>query len=170
MNEFTKTKLKDLTGFYRGVVVDNADPSKYGRVKINVFGVFDGIAIEHIPWAKPAMPVYRGAGTGYGYSAVPEVGSHVWCFFEVGDVYQPVFFASAPDGVHGLPAERETNYPTRVVWKTKSGITMYIDDTDLELSVSHPSGTVITIDSSGNVTLDSVGNVIIKGSTVSINP
>ena len=64
MNKLSEIKLKDLGGFYRGVVVDNADSSKYGRVKVNVFGVFDGIATEHIPWAKPAMPVYRGAGSG----------------------------------------------------------------------------------------------------------
>jgi hypothetical protein len=170
MNEFKNVKLKDLDGFYRGVVVDNADPKKYGRVKINVFGVFDGIETLHIPWAKPAMPVFRGSGSGYGYSSVPEVGAYVWCFFEVGDLYQPVFFAEAPDGVHGLPTERITNYPNRIVWKTKTGISIYVDDTSKEIKVTHPEGATITIDGTGNITLDSSGNIIIKGTTVSINP
>jgi uncharacterized protein involved in type VI secretion and phage assembly len=162
MSDFSSVELKDLDKFYRGVVVDNNDPSEYGRIKINVFGVFDGIATEHIPWAKPATALFRGAGVGYGFFDVPEEGSYVWCFFEVGDIYQPVFFAAAPDGVHGLPSERTTNYPNRVVWKTKNDITIYIDDTDKEIKVSHPSGTYIKIDTSGNIE--------IKGTTVHINP
>jgi len=170
MSDFSSVDLQNLNGFFRGVVVDNADPSQFGRIKINVFGVFNNIGIEHLPWAVPAFPTFRGAGIGYGYFDVPEIGSSVWCFFHTGDVYEPVYFAAAPDGVHGLPSERTTNYPARTVWKTKNGITFYIDDTDKEVTLEHPSGTTITIDGVGNVTLISAANVIIKGATVQINP
>ena len=170
MNKLQETALKDLVGFYRGIVVNNVDPDSRGQVQVNVYGVFDGLATADLPWAKPAMPIGRGAGAGYGYFAVPEIGTHIWCFFEEGDLYQPVFFAEASDGTHGLPTERTTNYPGRVVWKTKAGIVIYIDDTDKELKITHPEGTTLVIDGSGNVTLTSVGNIIITGTTVAINP
>lgn len=154
MINFKRDKLK-FTGNFRGKVVSNADPSSLGRIKVEIFGVFDDIASANIPWAVPAFPLSSGAGVGYGSFAVPEVGSYVWCFFENGDVYQPVYFAEAADGVHGLPSERTTNYPSRKIIKTKCGTVIYVDDS---------TGDVI-IDATGGS-----GNVVIKGSSVSINP
>jgi len=175
MISFTKDTLK-FNGNYRGKVVSNTDPSSLGRIKVEVFGVFDGIDAEDIPWAVPAFPLSSGAGVGYGSFAVPEVDSHVWCFFESGDIYQPVYFAEAADGVHGLPSERTTNYPSRKVIKTKSGIVIYIDDSDEEVKVSHPSGTYIEIDQNGKVIIHGGditiegGDIVIDGTTVNINP
>lgn len=157
-----KTKLDSYTGFYRGVVLDNNDPSKLGRIKVNIHGVFDGIDSEYLPWSVPAIPIGSGAGIGYGNSSIPEVGSYVFCFFESNDLYQPVYFAEAPDGVHGLPDERKTNYPYRKVFKTKNEIVIIIDDSSKEIYVNHPSGSFLKIDGSGNIT--------ISGTTVNINP
>lgn len=147
-------------GMYRGAVLDNADPDKLGRVKVRVFGVFtEDIPTAAIPWAVPAMPLFAGAGAGYGCFAVPEVGSHVFVFFEAGDIYQPVYFAEAPDGVHGLPTERTANYPDRKVFKTANGIVIYIDDSAKTLKLTLPSGGTITVGSSGDVTISANANV-----------
>lgn len=177
MITFKKDTLK-FAGNYRGKVVSNADSSNLGRIKVEIFGVFDGIAAADIPWAVPAFPLSSGAGVGFGSFAVPEVDSYVWCFFESEDHNQPVYFAEATDGVHGLPSERITNYPSRKVFKTKSGVIIYIDDSSDEIKISQPSGTHLTIDGSGNITLSSVGAitvsgtgaVTISGSSVNINP
>jgi len=157
-----KTKLDRYSGFFRGVVLDNEDPSKLGRIKVCVFGVFDGIGSEYLPWAVPAEPIFSGAGSGYGNFNVPEVDSYVFCFFEANDLYQPVYFASAPDGIHGLPTERITNYPYRKVLKTKSNIVIIVDSSSKEIQVNHPSGSYLRIDTDGNITL--------SGTTVNINP
>ena len=148
--------------FYRAIVLDNDDSSKLGRVKLNVLTIFDGIGADDLPWATPAMPIFTGSGSGYGNFAIPEVGSQVWCFFEAGDFNQPVYFAEAPSGVHGLPSERTTNYPHRRVMKTKNGIVIIIDDSNLEIKVEHPSGAYVQIDGSGNI--------VIQGTIVDINP
>jgi len=161
MIEFREASYK-LNGFYRGKVLDNNDPDKLGRIKVEVYDVLKGIEAPNLPWAIPAMPLFVGAGNGYGSFNVPEVGSYVWCFFECGDLYQPVYFAEAQDGVHGLPAERATSYPYRRVMKTKNGIVIYVDDTSREIKVEHPSGAYLKIDSSGNI--------IINGISVNINP
>jgi len=151
---FSKDKIK-LSSIYRGKVLDNIDPSKQGRVKIQVFGIFDSIDSVDIPWAVPAMPLFSGSGDDYGYFVVPEIGSYVFCFFEAGSLYSPVYFAEAPTAIHGIPAEAKTNYPNRRVIKTKAGVVISVDD------------------STGDVTIDATGasgSVIIKGSSVDINP
>jgi len=164
-----KEDLNYLTGFYRGVVKDNDDPSKLGRIQVNIFGVFDGIKTVNLPWAKPAFPLFTGSGSDFGFFGVPEIDSYVWCFFEVGDIYQPCFFAEAPDGVHGLPSERITNYPDRKVWKTKNGIVIIIDDSTQGIQVNHPTGTYIRINTAGDISISGAA-VVIEGTTVSINP
>jgi uncharacterized protein involved in type VI secretion and phage assembly len=184
-----------VDGFHRGIVKDNADPNQQGRVRVCVPVLFESIDTQYLPWAVPAMPFSfgGGAGSGAGCFCVPEVDSTVWCFFEGGDYNQPVYFAAAPDGIHGLPSERTTNYPDRRVVKTANGIVFYVDDTDKKIRITHPtgkymemdgsgnivaSGANVTISASGNVVINASGNIIvtadgsivIDGATVSINP
>jgi len=173
-------------GIYRGKVVSTSDPDQVGRIKVQVFGIFDeSMEAANLPWAVPAYPISTGAGSEYGYWAVPEVGSFVFVFFEGQDVYQPVYFAEAPSKVYGQPSERTVNYPTRKILKTKNGIVLYIDDTDKVIKIDHPSGKSVQIDGNGNITIvgadvtiqasgavdvTATGNVTISGSQVDINP
>ena len=153
------------SGFYRGKVLDNADPSKLGRLKVLIYGIYStAMPTAELPWAVPAAGIFTGSGSGYGNFAVPEVDSQVFLFFEGEDYNQPVYFAEAPTGIHGLPSERTTNYPYRKVLKTKNGIVVYIDDTSggQEIKVEHPAGASLTIDNGGNIT--------IQGTSVKINP
>jgi uncharacterized protein involved in type VI secretion and phage assembly len=160
--EFNEDNFK-ISGFHRGLVLDNVDPDQYGRIKIQVYGFYGSdIPNANIPWAVPASSLFAGAGSGFGAFVVPEIGSEVFVFFEAEDIYQPVYFAEAPNGVKGLPSERTSNYPYRRVWKTKNGIAIYIDDKDKEIKINHPSGSYIKIDTSGNIE--------IKGTTVHVNP
>jgi len=157
-----KSKLDNYTGFYRGKVLSNSDSSQLGRIKVNIHGVYDGIDSSDLPWAVPASSVFVGAGSDQGCFCVPDVGTYVWCFFEANNLYQPVYFASAPSGVHGLPSERTTNYPNRRVLKTGAGIVVLIDDSAELIKVDHPSGAFVSIDNAGNIS--------ISGTKVEINP
>jgi hypothetical protein len=92
----------ELPFVYRGIVEDIDDPEKAGRVRIRVFGVHsDNIAYvqtKHLPWAVPATSIgLTGGGLrNIGSYKVPEIGSHVYIFFEAGDHNFPVYFAAAP--------------------------------------------------------------------------
>ena len=44
-------KSNSENSHYLGVVVDNDDPEFRGRAKVKVFGVFDDLETEQIPWA-----------------------------------------------------------------------------------------------------------------------
>ena len=165
--EFVKDDYKYL-GIYRGGVLDTNDPNRRGRIKVNVFGLYDNISPVHLPWATPMQPVWTGAGAGYGMFSVPEVGSLVFVQFEGGDIYQPIVIGLAPDAVHGLPSERTTNYPNRRIMKTKAGIVIFIDDADKKIRITHPTGKYIEMDSGGNITV-SAADITIDSDDITIN-
>ena len=151
-----------ISGIYRALVEDVDDTEKLGRVKARVYPMFSDIEIGHLPWAVPAFGLFEGAGEDMGSFTVPDVGNWVFVFFEAGDPYQPVYFANAPtgaDSLKGLPVSRETNYPTRRVWRTSSGIEVYIDNTDTEIYVSHPATCTMKIDKDGNIEVETVGKI-----------
>lgn len=74
------------TALYLGVVVDNADPEKLGRVRLRVEGLIDRSA-----WAFP-LGHARGGSKRVGGFAVPPVGAEVAVFFAAGDTDHPYFF------------------------------------------------------------------------------
>lgn len=102
-----------LFGFYRGVVEDNNDPQKAGRVRARVFGLHtekkskvetEGIPTEELPWAEPCLPITEGSISGFGAWGIPLQGSHVMLFFENGNIFQPRYFASMP----GIPESKNS--------------------------------------------------------------
>lgn len=147
-------------GFYRGEVMDDQDPLKQGRVKVKVFGVFDNISTEDLPWSIFADP-WMGGQSGLGGFWVPDVKSHVWVFFEDGDHTQPVYFAGAPALLDTPPERNEGNYPRNKVFKTKAGHLIEIDDTSgaSRIHIKHKSGTEVTVFDSGDVEEYVVGDV-----------
>src|SRR3972149_5375146 len=115
-------------GIYRATVMDNNDPLKYGRIKAKIYPMLSEVSTENLPWCVPMYPIFEGAGNGIGYFAIPDVGTNVFIMFEQGDINQPVYMGEAPDGVKGLPSERNTNYPNRKVLKTSGSIIVWLDD------------------------------------------
>jgi hypothetical protein len=68
-------------GLYRGVVVDNRDPSRYLRLRARIPAVFGDD--RDSPWAAPCAPP--------GHTDVPEIGARVWVAFEGGDPDNPIW-------------------------------------------------------------------------------
>ena len=73
---------------YVGVVEDNQDPDKMGRVKARVMNVFDDIPLEDIPWATPWKDL-----NGNEFN-VPEIGKIVIVIFDDGNDDNPEFIYS----------------------------------------------------------------------------
>lgn len=179
-------------GMYRGVVVDNNDPDKLGRVKLLVRPMFkkEDIPISALPWAVPAFPLHEGSGADsgvqFGYFSIPRLDTEVWVFFEAGDYNQPVFFAEAYNAVKGKPLFADTNYPDRKGIRYQNGVEIYVDESTDEITLNHPSGASVLITgvgdikatsvnnieiiSAGKIDLTATGDVTIKGANVYINP
>jgi hypothetical protein len=73
---------------YIGIVEDNIDPDKLGRIKIRVLDVFDEAKIEEIPFATPWKDL------GGSQISIPEKGKVVMVVFEQGDPYKPEYIST----------------------------------------------------------------------------
>jgi hypothetical protein len=83
----------DLVGTsWVGEVVDIEDPQKIGRVRVKVYGKFDDIPTESIPWAYPGNNQTGGSDSGGGFFSVPKLGSLVSIKFDNGNIYHPEYF------------------------------------------------------------------------------
>lgn len=162
---------------YRAKVIFNQDPQLLGRIKVEVppflvtketalklqMGV-EGIDTASMPWAVPAFPLFDGSSNGSGWFTIPKVGSFVFIFFENNDIYQPVYFAEAPDATRGVPVESGAGYPYTKVIKTSNGMVISIKDTPNEVlfTIAHPSGSYIKMFSNGNVEIHSQEDLILS--------
>jgi len=94
LNEKTAYK-DDLMGTsWLGEVVDIEDPQKIGRVKIRVYGKFDNLQVEDIPWAYPGNNLSGGSDSGGGFFSVPKKGAVVSVKFDSGNIYHPEYYFS----------------------------------------------------------------------------
>ncbi len=73
---------------YIGVVEDNKDPRKMGRVRVRVMDVFDEFKLEDIPWARPWKDI---SGDMFN---IPEVGKVVVVVFENSNIDSPEYIYS----------------------------------------------------------------------------
>lgn len=139
-------------GKYRGLVKDNKDPLKIGRLKVTVPAV-PGMAEN---WALPCAPY---GGDQVGFYTMPPVGAKVWVEFEGGDPSHPIWtgcFWQADE----VPTEVGDNSddPSQVkVFKTRV-MTLWINDTDEQGKItlrfkddkaSDPTTVTLVIDNTG---------------------
>lgn len=75
--------------FYSGIVVDNNDEFRRGRVKIRVDGVHDNFSDDTLPWAEVIYPSMFGLFGGTGSFAVLQKGTGVWVKFD-SDFWHPI--------------------------------------------------------------------------------
>lgn len=148
-----------FSGNMRGTVVANVDPLGKSRIKVRVFGVYDDMEVDHIPWAEYADPL-MGGGLDSGGTFIPDMGDKVWVFFEAGDHMQPVYFAGAPSMLD-LPLAIADGYPQNRMFKTKAGHMISINDTlgDETIRIVHKSGTYTEYQPDGSVKEVIVGNL-----------
>ena len=142
---------KDLYGIYRGVVVDNEDPLKIGRVKVRVFslhGVYD-ISDEDLPWANYCSPF---GSANSGSFIIPEVNNTVFVAFEGGDQQYPLYlgtsYSTGKEDYYlvGNTSGRKRNIRARTLEKPVEAL-----NNDLKVLYKSSKGSIIVFeDTDGN--------------------
>ena len=120
-------------GKYLGLVVDNGDPAKHGRLKVTVPAVLDDVEV----WAMPCVPY---AGVGVGFYSLPEPKTGVWIEFEAGELKFPIWSGCFwADGE--LPASGGASVK---IWKTER-LTLRLDDDRDELKLQNDAESTLTL-------------------------
>lgn len=150
-----------------GEVVDIADPLKIGRVKIKVFGKFDQIPTEHIPWAYPANNMTAGSGTGGGFFSVPKLKSLVAVRFDNGNIYHPEYTFQQKISAE-VKAEIENSYENAhiIIYDTVTEGKLKIFFTEEKGLMLDYKENQINIKPDDEITIITKGNVIVDHAKV----
>lgn len=180
---------------YLGKVIYNEDPTFSGRCKVRVFGLFDDLPDQNVPWFVPIHSAVFST-EGAGSISIPKVGDIVRVDFSNNDFYSgeyraiqnldPGLIDEIKDdyqGTHVLLYDSDKDLI--VIYQPKTGYKMYLNgsvikiDADGMIQLKHKNDSnvvEVTNDEinivSGNSSLINIstsGTVNIKGGTVNIN-
>lgn len=132
-----------------GVVTNNQDPEKLGRVKLKLPWLSDQ---DESHWARVLSPM---AGKERGLYCLPEVEDEVLVAFEHGLVEFPYVLGALWNGKDLPPATNDDGKNNQRLLKSRSGHTILLDDTD-------GSETIQIVDSSGknSIVISTADNTI----------
>jgi hypothetical protein len=177
--------------FWPGVVVDDRDPEKAGRLRIRVPQVYgateedERIEDRDLPWARPCFPV---TGLGTGEAHVPPVGATVWVAWFGGNPEKPIWFGgwfTPGDAPPELSSSYAPGPTTRIVrtaggqvfemrWKageehihlrTRAGVDVDLVDTPAgpKLTLLTPAMQKVELnDATNTVTVETTGNLLVN--------
>lgn len=130
-----------------GIVTNNQDEEKLGRVKVKLPQISD---TDESFWARVLTPM---AGKEMGFYCLPEVGNEVLVAFDRGDVNFPYILGGLWNGKDKPPDVNEDGKNNKRLMKSRSGHQIILDDTkDAEkIIIQDSSGkNTIEIDSKNN--------------------
>lgn len=175
-------------GLVIGVVTDNTDPDKLGRVKVKFPWFASDVDSD---WVRTLS---IGGGSDRGIAFLPEVNDEVLLGFELGDFNHPYVLGGLWNGQDKPPAANQGSYQVsggkvqERGLRSRTGHTITFDDSDGGggIVIKDKSGNLIKLDTSsdalkievkgnatitaqGNLSLESKGKLDIKGMGVSID-
>jgi uncharacterized protein involved in type VI secretion and phage assembly len=154
-----------MYGVVVGIVVNNKDPEKMGRVKVKFPWLSND---DESGWARVATMM---AGAGRGSWFLPEVDDEVLVGFEHGDVRFPYVVGGLWNGKDAPPANNDDGKNNIRTIQSRSGHIVRLDDTSgsEKVEVIDKGGNSITIESSSNnITIKATGRIKIEGNGIEI--
>ncbi|TET46792.1 hypothetical protein E3J59_02730 [Candidatus Aerophobetes bacterium] len=150
-------------GKYKGIVIDNDDPEKLGRLRVKIPSVLGENVVSG--WSMPCVP-YGGAND-QGFFFIPEKDAGVWIEFEEGDLEFPIWvgtFWTKPGGATEVPKPGDIQSPpSRKIIRTVKENSIELEDKDNEEAIiitEKTNGNKITMNSNGIIVEDGNSNKI----------
>ena len=169
MNHSSHTKYY---GKYRGVVINNLDPMKMGRLMIQVPDV---LGLVPTTWAEPCVPLAGPTGPAMGAYLVPPIGAGVWVEFEQGDPNFPIWVGCRWGSQSDVPTLANAGLPTspNIVFQTLGQNVLVISDLPGPtggIMLQSASGVSLIVNDTGIYIQNGKGaSLTMTGPTVNIN-
>lgn len=122
--ERTRRTDSKIFGVVTGIVTDNKDPDKLGRVKVKIPRLSTD---DESNWARVVSLM---AGKEKGIFFLPEVDDEVLVTFEYGDINMPYVIGSLWNGKDTPPLTNDDGENNIRLIKSRSGHIIRLDDTD----------------------------------------
>lgn len=117
-------------GVAAGIVTDNQDPDKLGRVRVKLPWLDDSI---QTCWARVATPL---AGKEYGAYFLPEPDTEVLLAFEHGRPDRPYIIGALWSGERAPPIGNDKAKDQRIL-QTKAGLQLIFDDAKETVTITN---------------------------------
>jgi uncharacterized protein involved in type VI secretion and phage assembly len=153
-------------GVVVGVVTNNQDPEKMGRVKVKFPWLSDE---DESNWARVASPM---AGKDRGLFLLPEVDDEVLVAFEHGDPRFPYVVGSLWNGTDTPPADNADGNNNVRVLKSRSGHVVRLTDEDgkekIEIIDKSEKNSVVIDTAENTITITAEKDIVLSAPNGSI--
>lgn len=151
------SRAERFYGKYRGVVVNNQDPEKLGRLQVTVPEVLGDVTSS---WAVPCAPY---VGPQAGLFAIPPPNAGVWIEFEAGDISRPIWVGGwwGSAEVPVKPGGGDATPQTKIL-RSEIGLTVMLDDSAQTITVSDAAAQnqLLIESAAGTVTLKGMTRIV----------
>ena len=155
-----------IAGVAVGIVTNNQDPDKLGRVKVRFPWLSDD---DESQWARIAAPM---AGNDRGVYFLPEVDDEVLVAFEHGDIRFPYVVGALWNGKDAPPAANDDGKNNVRVIKSRSGHIVKLNDEDgketIEIVDKSAKNSIVVDTAKNTITITSDKDITLKASNGTI--
>lgn len=148
LNAFLKESVDPSTQSYLGMVEDNNDPEKLGRLKVRISPYMD-FEPEDIPWACPTLGTHGNISNAGGLN-VPEIGSQVRVYFPSHDLTAPYYMGAELNELNRTTFFDE-NYPETYGYKDSVGNFLKINKAKRTVQIQHSSTSNLRVAPDGSM-------------------
>ena len=149
-----KEQVDPTTMSYIGSVVDNNDPKKLGRIKVQI-AVYADLNPEAIPWASPLLASH-GNSQDYGGINIPEIGSQVRVTFPSKDFTAP-YYSGAELNETTRTTFFDDDYPHTYGYKDSVGNFIKVNKERGTAQIQHSSTTNMQVSPDGSIKVGLAG-------------
>jgi hypothetical protein len=165
-----------------GEIVDINDPLKQGRARVRVFGFFEDLEIEDIPWAEQISGLSFSSARGNGNISVPRLGAIVnvqfdgsnyyKCFYEFEKESSPDLLAEIADSYEGAQSlwydtESEPG-PLKLFYTKAKGLVLSLGDAKVQLDTQDGGQLRVVVQMGSDQIRMEGGEVIINSNNIKL--
>lgn len=135
---------------YRGIVVENDDPRRLGRVKVQIDGLFEATDTTVLPWVAQRAPMMFGGAPFMSGMVVPEIGAELTIVFPFRDEYFPFYtgYWQSDETVNG---RFNDGYPDSYGFGDSQGTSVKVNKARGDIEFIHQSGMQANINPDGEL-------------------